>query len=207
MAAWRIGGSIFQGHSRPSRLLLCALVLFALFVVGGMELRHVHAQPLQSDRQSQSGSQPAAQSDAQPDASSDADSSLDDPPPVLPTDPPGWKPEVAAKPTPVPPPVVKAAPFAPSAPTAAASSSLSKSASPIAAAPPVLALIPLPADPRQRQVASECNDLLQMATDLKAAVDKSTKDELSVDVVRKAGQIEQYARKVRVGTQLAAGKQ
>lgn len=46
-----------------------------------------------------------------------------------------------------------------------------------------------------------------MATDLKAAVDKSNKDELSVDVVRKAGEIEQYARKVKDGTSLTAGKE
>ncbi|MGB0082557.1 MAG: hypothetical protein WBP90_13610 [Terracidiphilus sp.] len=39
-----------------------------------------------------------------------------------------------------------------------------------------------------------------MATDLKTEVDKSTKDMLSVGVVRKAGQIEQLARKVRTGS-------
>lgn len=36
-----------------------------------------------------------------------------------------------------------------------------------------------------------------MATDLKAEVDKSTKDMLSVTVVRKATAIEQLAHKVR----------
>jgi hypothetical protein len=78
-------------------------------------------------------------------------------------------------------------------------------AQPAAPAPPVL--IELPADPKQRQVAIECNDLLTMATDLKAVVDKSSKDQLSLDVVRKAGQLEQYARKVRSGTALTAGRQ
>jgi len=93
------------------------------------------------------------------------------------------EPQPAAKPQPA-----AAAAFAP-APTAT---------------PPKL--IELPSDPKQRQVAIECNDLLTMAADLKAAVDKSTKDQLSLDVVRKAGQIEQYARKVRTATAQAAVK-
>jgi cytoskeletal protein RodZ len=67
--------------------------------------------------------------------------------------------------------------------------------------------IELPKDPKQRQVAIECGDLLKMANDLKSAVDKSTKDELSLDVVRKAGEIEQYAHRVREGTRLTAGTQ
>lgn len=57
---------------------------------------------------------------------------------------------------------------------------------------------PAPAlDSPQNQVASECADLLKMATDLKAELDKTTKDTLSVPVVRKAGEIEELARKVR----------
>lgn len=46
-------------------------------------------------------------------------------------------------------------------------------------------------------VARECADLLEMATELKTEVDKTTKDTLSVAVVRKAGEIEQFAHKVR----------
>ena len=53
---------------------------------------------------------------------------------------------------------------------------------------------------QQQQVADEAADLLKLATDLKAAVDKTTKDQLSVGVVRKAGAIEQLAHKVRTGT-------
>lgn len=49
------------------------------------------------------------------------------------------------------------------------------------------------------EVAKQCSDLLKMATDLKAAVDKSSKDTLSVAAMRKAGQIEQFARKARTG--------
>jgi type VI protein secretion system component VasF len=53
-------------------------------------------------------------------------------------------------------------------------------------------------DPKQ-EVASEAADLLKMATSLKSEVDKSTKDTLSITVVRKANEIEQLAHKVRVG--------
>jgi hypothetical protein len=45
-----------------------------------------------------------------------------------------------------------------------------------------------------------------MASDLKAEVNKTTKDELSVSVVRKAGEIEQLAHKVRTDPRLTAGK-
>jgi cytoskeletal protein RodZ len=200
---------------------MCALALLALLAAASAKLRSVDAQPLQSNQQSQpqsspqqSGSQPAAQSDtqsdAQSDSSSDANSDLNSPPPVLPTDPPGWKPDPAPSNVPAAQtPAAKAvpAPSQPAAPAPAKTSDAPKPATVVAAAPAVPADIPLPADPRQRQVAVECNDLLHMAAGLKAAVDKSTKDELSIDVVRKAGEIEQYARKVRTGTQLAAGKQ
>ncbi len=57
-----------------------------------------------------------------------------------------------------------------------------------------------PDDARKQQIASECADLLKMATDLKSEVDKTTKDMLSVRVVRKAGEIEQLAHKVRTGS-------
>lgn len=42
--------------------------------------------------------------------------------------------------------------------------------------------------------------MLKLATDLKAEVDKSTKDQLSVTVVRKASEIERLARRVRTGS-------
>ncbi len=51
-------------------------------------------------------------------------------------------------------------------------------------------------DARQQEIAKECDDLLKMATELKTEVDKSNKDTLSLTVVRKAGAIEQFARKV-----------
>jgi hypothetical protein len=49
-------------------------------------------------------------------------------------------------------------------------------------------------------VAKQCADLLKMATELKSAVDKTSSGTLSVTVVRKAGEIEQLAHKVRIGS-------
>jgi len=64
-----------------------------------------------------------------------------------------------------------------------------------------------PEEKRKQEVAAECADLLKLATDLKAQVDKTGKDELSVTVVRKASELEQMARKVRNGTALTADNQ
>ncbi len=47
------------------------------------------------------------------------------------------------------------------------------------------------------EVARQCAELLKLATDLKAAVDKTSATTLSVTVVRKAGEIEQLAHRVR----------
>src|ERR1700722_11051519 len=56
---------------------------------------------------------------------------------------------------------------------------------------------PTAADAQKQEIANQCADLLQMATELKKAVDKSSADTLSVTVVRKASDIEQLAHKVR----------
>ncbi len=50
---------------------------------------------------------------------------------------------------------------------------------------------------RREQIDDECADLLKMATTLKAEVDKTTKDELSLAVVRQADRIEKLARTVK----------
>jgi hypothetical protein len=63
-----------------------------------------------------------------------------------------------------------------------------------------------PEQQRKQEVAGECANMLKMATELKAEVDKTTKDELSIAVVRKAGELEQFAHKVRGDTRLTAGK-
>jgi hypothetical protein len=57
-----------------------------------------------------------------------------------------------------------------------------------------------PDETEKQQIAGECADLLKMATDLKFEVGKTTKDTLSVTVVRKASEIEQLAHKVRTGS-------
>ena len=46
------------------------------------------------------------------------------------------------------------------------------------------------------EIARDFANLLKLANDLKAAVDKSTKDTLSIPVVRKAGEIEKLARQL-----------
>jgi hypothetical protein len=56
------------------------------------------------------------------------------------------------------------------------------------------------AQTNETEVAKQCADILKMATELKAEVDKSQKDQLSVPVVRKAGEIEQLAHKVRTNS-------
>ena len=50
---------------------------------------------------------------------------------------------------------------------------------------------------RNRQIADESAELLKLATDLKAEVDKTTKDTLSMRVIRKAEEIRQLAHSVR----------
>jgi hypothetical protein len=50
---------------------------------------------------------------------------------------------------------------------------------------------------KQKQIADDSTRLLKMATDLKAEVDKTNKDTLSVTVIRKAGAIEKLARDVK----------
>jgi hypothetical protein len=50
---------------------------------------------------------------------------------------------------------------------------------------------------RRKAIAEESASLLKMATDLKAEVDKSNKDTLSLSVIRKAEEIEKLARSVR----------
>lgn len=52
-------------------------------------------------------------------------------------------------------------------------------------------------DAARQQVNNETANLLAMAYALKAEVDKTNQDQLSIAVVRKANQIEQLARKVR----------
>ena len=50
---------------------------------------------------------------------------------------------------------------------------------------------------RQQDIRAETDRLLQLATELKAAVDKSNENLLSLDVVRKADEVEKLAKKVK----------
>jgi hypothetical protein len=50
---------------------------------------------------------------------------------------------------------------------------------------------------RQQQIVDETNQLLDLAKQLKAAVDKSSKDQLSLNVVNTATEIEKLAKSVK----------
>ena len=50
---------------------------------------------------------------------------------------------------------------------------------------------------RQKQIVEDTNQLLDLARQLKDAVDKSTKDQLSLSVVNTASEIEKLARTVK----------
>ncbi len=52
---------------------------------------------------------------------------------------------------------------------------------------------------RKREIVDQSVQLLKMAIELKAEVDKTTSDTLSVGVIRKADAIEQLAREVKDG--------
>ncbi|MGZ4856722.1 MAG: hypothetical protein ACXV8M_03390 [Candidatus Angelobacter sp.] len=50
---------------------------------------------------------------------------------------------------------------------------------------------------RQQDLREETDKLFQLATELKAAVDKTNENLLSLDVVRKADEVEKLAKKVK----------
>ena len=58
---------------------------------------------------------------------------------------------------------------------------------------------------RKKQIADDSARLLKLATDLKAEVDKTSKDTLSLNVIRKAGAIERLAHDVKEKMKLSAG--
>jgi hypothetical protein len=58
---------------------------------------------------------------------------------------------------------------------------------------------------RKKQIADDSARLLQLATDLKAEVDKTDKDTLSLTVIRKADEIEKLAHSVKERTRLTLG--
>ena len=58
---------------------------------------------------------------------------------------------------------------------------------------------------RRKQIADDTARLLQLAKDLKADVDKTDKDTLSLEVIRKAESIERLAKGVKEKMKLTAG--
>lgn len=54
-----------------------------------------------------------------------------------------------------------------------------------------------PQTPQQKQLADDTARLLTLANELKAELDKSNKDTLSLGVIKKAEQVEKLAHKVR----------
>jgi hypothetical protein len=58
---------------------------------------------------------------------------------------------------------------------------------------------------RKKQIADDSARLLKLATDLKAEVDKTTKDTLSLSVIRKADEIERLAHNVKEKMKLTVG--
>jgi hypothetical protein len=58
---------------------------------------------------------------------------------------------------------------------------------------------------RRKQIADDSAKLLKLATDLKAEVDKTSKDTLSLNVIRKADEIERLAHSVKEKMKLTVG--
>ena len=58
---------------------------------------------------------------------------------------------------------------------------------------------------RKRQIADDTTKLLELATQLKAEVDKTSKDTLSIDVIKKAESIEKLAHGVKEKMKLTIG--
>jgi hypothetical protein len=58
---------------------------------------------------------------------------------------------------------------------------------------------------RKKQIAEDCVKLLKLAADLKAEVDKTNKDTLSLAVIRKADEIERLAHSVKEKMKLIVG--
>ena len=59
---------------------------------------------------------------------------------------------------------------------------------------------------RQDDIREETDKLFQLATELKAAVDKSNEHMLSLDVVKKAEEVEKLAKKIKDKMKEGVGK-
>lgn len=101
---------------------------------------------------------------------------------------------------PEPPSVTQTAAATPQ-PTAAAPDAAANTPSPTANLTPQQ----LEVQKRKTQLAADTAELLKLANELKAEMDKSTKDELSLAVIKKADQVEKLAHKVRDEMKLTMG--
>ena len=97
-------------------------------------------------------------------------------------------------------------PAAPAAPVVARDTGADPVAAPAAAmAPQAAPAEKVAISPQEQRAATETAALLKMATELKAAVDKSNKDTLSLAVIRKADEIERAARGMKDRYRASAG--
>ena len=62
-----------------------------------------------------------------------------------------------------------------------------------------------PEDSRKKEITEQSAELLNMALALKAEVDKTTKDTLSLNVIRKADEIEKLAKSVKEKMKQSSG--
>jgi len=58
---------------------------------------------------------------------------------------------------------------------------------------------------RKKQIADDSAKILKLATELKSEVDNTSKDTLSLSVIRKADEIEKLAHGVKVKMKLSEG--
>jgi hypothetical protein len=58
---------------------------------------------------------------------------------------------------------------------------------------------------RKKQIADDTEKLVKLTADLKAEVDKTSKDTLSLSVMRKADEIERLAHNIKEKMKLTAG--
>jgi hypothetical protein len=116
-------------------------------------------------------------------------------------DQPATEPAVPATAVPSPPSFSASQAAARAKAAAASESPAADHATPMPVTAAALAVMPPPTGPQdesQKAIYDSSANLLKLANVLKAEVDKTTADELSVSVVRKAGEIEQLAHKMRL---------
>lgn len=187
MRARCFGRSKLAGHPSLHAACVCAFILLGGTVAGGTSRARAESPPAQQNS-AQSTAPAADQADV-------LDPSIGDQPGrYVPADDPNDTTVVHA---------LQNQPASPQAatPQVLATSGNAQTSAPSAQPVPTIQVVDIPAvhsdDQRRQQINEQCSNLLKMANALKAQVDKTTKDQLSVAVIRQANQIEQLAHKVR----------